>query len=109
MRSLTFMWTRKSWHAPLFIALGLTFPVAQTFSAQTSRAHRMSRRKAPASATSIHDCGQGITLRLSATKSTQGSLLLLEMRGGAKPLSEVKATWDNREIPFWQQLTLDDS
>ena len=108
MRSLTFMWTRKSWHAPFFIALGLTFPVAQTFSAQTPRSHRMSRRKAPASSTSIHDCGQGITLRLSAAKSTQGSLLLLEMRGGAKPLSEVKATWDNREIPFWQQLTLDD-
>jgi len=102
------MWTRKSWHASLFIALGLTFPVAQTFSAQTSRSHRMSRRMAPASVTSIHDCGQGITLRLSAAKSTQGSLLLLEMRGGAKPLSEVKAAWDNKEVPFWQQLTLDD-
>jgi murein DD-endopeptidase MepM/ murein hydrolase activator NlpD len=65
-------------------------------------------RKSAASTASLHDCGQGITLRLGAPESSQGSLLLLELRSSAKPLAEVKATWDNKDIPFWQQPKLDD-
>src|SRR5258708_7845 len=108
---LSFIWIRKSWRAAfvaLFIALAaLTFPVARTFSAQKSRSHRSAGRK-PAATSSIHDCGQGITLHLSAPESTQGSLLLLELQNSAKPLGEVKATWDNKDIPFWQQPKLDE-
>src|SRR5260370_5681084 len=109
---LSFIWIRKSWRATfvaLFIALAaLTFPVARTFSAQKSRSHRSAGRKPAATASSVHDCGQGITLRLSAPASTQGSLLLLELRSRAKPLGEVKAAWDNKDIPFWQQPKLDE-
>src|SRR5712692_217270 len=93
MRSLSFIWIRKLRRAAFvafFIALALTFPVARTFSAQKSRAHRPAHRR-PAATSSIRDCGQGMTLHLSAPESTQGSLLLLELRSGAKLLGEVKA------------------
>jgi len=70
--------------------------------AQKSRLHRTQTRKSPPPA-ATHDCGHNITLRLSSPDSTQGGLLLLELRSPAQPVSEVKATWDNREIPFWQQ------
>src|SRR5712692_2152142 len=111
MRFLAFIEILKSRRAAfvaLFIALvALTFPVARTFSAQKSRAHRPAHRR-PAATSSIRDCGQGMTLHISAPESTQGSLLLLELRSSAKPLGEVKATWDNKEIPFWQQPKLEE-
>jgi Peptidase family M23 len=47
------------------------------------------------------DCGQGVDLRLSAANSTQGSLLLAELRS-PKPLTSVTGAWDNRPVPFWQ-------
>jgi murein DD-endopeptidase MepM/ murein hydrolase activator NlpD len=46
-------------------------------------------------------CGPGVTLRLSASASSQGSLLLLEVRN-RKPLTEVTAEWNSRKVPFWQ-------
>lgn len=52
---------------------------------------------------STHDCGHNISLHLSSADPTQGSLLLLELRSTAQLISEIKATWDNREIPFWQE------
>jgi murein DD-endopeptidase MepM/ murein hydrolase activator NlpD len=44
-----------------------------------------------------------MTLRLSAAASSQGSLLLVTLRSGTDQIKSVKATWDNREIPFWQE------
>ena len=46
-------------------------------------------------------CGPGITLRLSAPASSQGSLLLLEVRS-QKPLAEVSAEWNSQNVQFWQ-------
>ncbi len=46
-------------------------------------------------------CGPGVMLRLSAPVSSQGSLLLLEVRSN-KPLSEVSAEWNSKNVPFWQ-------
>jgi murein DD-endopeptidase MepM/ murein hydrolase activator NlpD len=70
--------------------------------AQKSRPHhRIAKSFAPQSST--HDCGHNITLHLSSPDPTQGSLLLLELRSAAQPVTEIKATWDNREIPFWQE------
>src|SRR5216683_2872907 len=111
MRSLSVIWIRKLRRAAFVafsIALALIFPFAQTFSAQKSRSHRPARRKPAATAASVHDCGQSITLHLSAPESTQGSVLLLELQNSAKPLGEVKATWDNKDIPFWQQPKLEE-
>jgi murein DD-endopeptidase MepM/ murein hydrolase activator NlpD len=68
--------------------------------AQKSRTHHRVA-KPVASQPSTHDCGHNIVLHLSAADPTQGSLLLLELRSTSQPLNEVKATWDNREIPFW--------
>jgi murein DD-endopeptidase MepM/ murein hydrolase activator NlpD len=50
------------------------------------------------------ECGSGGTLTLSSPESSQGSLLLLALRTPA-PLSEVKGTWDGKEIPFWQEAS----
>jgi murein DD-endopeptidase MepM/ murein hydrolase activator NlpD len=46
-------------------------------------------------------CGLGVTLKLSAPSSSQGSLLLLEV-GSRKPLAEVSAEWNSKNVPFWQ-------
>jgi len=70
--------------------------------AQKFRPHHRIARPAPPPA-SIHDCGHEITLRLSAPEPTQGSLLLLELRSATQPITAIKATWDGREIPFWQE------
>jgi murein DD-endopeptidase MepM/ murein hydrolase activator NlpD len=70
--------------------------------AQKSRPHH--RIATPvAQQHSSHDCGRDVVLHLSSADPTQGSLLLLELRSAAQPISGVKATWDNREIPFWQE------
>lgn len=46
-------------------------------------------------------CGPGVTLKLSAPSSSQGSLLLLEL-DSRKPLVEVNAEWNSKNVPFWQ-------
>src|SRR5258708_1816247 len=70
--------------------------------AQKSRPHHRIA-KTVATPLSTHDCGHNLTLHLSSPDPTQGSLLLLELRSATQPVTEIKATWDNREIPFWQE------
>src|ERR1700731_4127015 len=111
MRFLSSIEMRRSRSAAcvaLSMTLALTFPISRTFSAQKSRRHRSAARTPVARAASVHDCGLGITLRLSAPESAQGSLVLVEMRSSATPLGEVKGVWDNKDIPFWQQPKLDE-
>src|SRR5262249_46770333 len=45
--------------------------------------------------------GPGVTVKLNAPASSQGSLLLLEVYG-PKPLAEVAAEWNSKNVPFWQ-------
>jgi murein DD-endopeptidase MepM/ murein hydrolase activator NlpD len=85
-------------------ALFLTFAPAI---AQKSRPHHRIAR-AVATPLSTHDCGHNVTLHLSTPAPTQGSLLLLELRSATQPVSAIKATWDNREIPFWQEPRADE-
>src|SRR5712671_7968918 len=47
-------------------------------------------------------CTRGTTLRLSAPESSQGSLLLIEVKS-AKPLAEVQGDWDGRSVPLWRE------
>ena len=49
-------------------------------------------------------CGPGVALKLSAPSSSQGSLLLLEVRS-RKPLTDVTAEWNSKNVPFWQAST----
>jgi murein DD-endopeptidase MepM/ murein hydrolase activator NlpD len=49
-----------------------------------------------------HSCSAGATLRLSSPISSQGSLLLVELRS-TRPLTEVKGDWGGRSVPFWQE------
>lgn len=45
-------------------------------------------------------CGKSAELRLSSSTSTQGGLLLAELRSG-EPLKEPKGKWDGKEVSFW--------
>jgi murein DD-endopeptidase MepM/ murein hydrolase activator NlpD len=47
-------------------------------------------------------CSAGITLHLSAPESSQGSLLLAEVKS-AKPLTEIKGEWGGRTVLFWHE------
>ena len=47
-------------------------------------------------------CTPGIEMRLSAPESSQGSLLLIELKG-AQALAEVKGEWGERSVPFWRE------
>jgi len=49
-------------------------------------------------------CGLGAELRLSSPHSSQGSLLLVEVRS-AKPLKELKGEWAGKETLFWTAQT----
>ena len=49
----------------------------------------------------LQTCGPGVMLKLSAPSSSQGSLIRLEVRS-SKPLAEVTAEWNSKNVPFWQ-------
>jgi murein DD-endopeptidase MepM/ murein hydrolase activator NlpD len=71
--------------------------------AQKTRTHSTRRQPVAAQEAQVHQCGHGISLRLSSPASLQGSLLLLELRSSEGRVRAVNATWDNRNIPFWEQ------
>jgi murein DD-endopeptidase MepM/ murein hydrolase activator NlpD len=48
------------------------------------------------------DCGGGAKLRLTAPETSQGSLVLVELKGAA-PLNEVNGEWDGKNVPFWKE------
>jgi murein DD-endopeptidase MepM/ murein hydrolase activator NlpD len=84
------------------ITICVLFFTATLAVAQKSRTHPRIA-KPVASQSSTHDCGHNLALHLSSPDPTQGSLLLLELRSAAQPVTQIKATWDDREIPFWQE------
>ncbi len=55
----------------------------------------------PGNAEDSHPCGNGVELRLSSSKSSQGGLVLVEVHS-ASPLAELKAEWVGHTLPFWQ-------
>ena len=59
-------------------------------------------RPAGVTANEARSCTVGATLRLSSPISSQGSLLLVELKS-ARPLTEVKGNWDGKIVPFWQE------
>jgi murein DD-endopeptidase MepM/ murein hydrolase activator NlpD len=52
-------------------------------------------------------CTAGTTLRLSAPASSQGSLLLIELKS-AKPLAELQGEWGERSVPLWKEDVSED-
>jgi len=57
---------------------------------------------ASAMANEAGSCDAGIKMQLSAPESTQGSLLLVEVKS-EKQLTEVQGDWDGRSVPFWRE------
>ena len=55
---------------------------------------------AQAKAWSSHDCGNGVSLRLSSPAASQGGLLQAEV-WSAEPLSGIDAKWADHSLPFW--------
>ena len=55
-----------------------------------------------------HPCAAGVTLKLSSPESSQGSLLLVELRS-PKTLAELHGSWSEREIPFWEEQRADEN
>jgi len=47
-------------------------------------------------------CTTGTTLRLSPPGTSQGSLLLIELKG-PQPLAEVQGDWGGRSVPLWRE------
>jgi murein DD-endopeptidase MepM/ murein hydrolase activator NlpD len=47
-------------------------------------------------------CDAGIKMQLSAPESSQGSLLLVEVKS-ERQLTDLRADWDGRSVPFWQE------
>jgi murein DD-endopeptidase MepM/ murein hydrolase activator NlpD len=57
---------------------------------------------ADAMAQEASSCSAGSEMHLSAPESSQGSLLLVEVKS-AKPLAEIRGDWGGRRVPFWQE------
>lgn len=57
---------------------------------------------AAAAAKPAGPCTAGTTVRLSAPATSQGSLLLIEVKS-TKPLAEVQGEWGGRSVPIWQE------
>jgi murein DD-endopeptidase MepM/ murein hydrolase activator NlpD len=55
-----------------------------------------------ATAKQARACTAETTLRLSAPESSQGSLLLIELKS-TKPLTEVQGAWGGRNVPLWRE------
>jgi murein DD-endopeptidase MepM/ murein hydrolase activator NlpD len=55
-----------------------------------------------ATAKQARACTTGTTLRLSAPASSQGGLLLIELKS-TKPLAEVQGDWGGKSVPLWQE------
>jgi murein DD-endopeptidase MepM/ murein hydrolase activator NlpD len=53
-------------------------------------------------AASAEECGNGVTMKLSAPETAQGSLLVVELRS-TKPLEAVEGRWNDRDVPFWRR------
>ncbi|MGB0033996.1 MAG: M23 family metallopeptidase [Candidatus Acidiferrales bacterium] len=54
----------------------------------------------PSRAQQSHDCGNGVSLRLSAPVAAQGGLLQAEVRTGST-LAEVSGEWSGHATHFW--------
>lgn len=55
---------------------------------------------APARAKNPQTCGSGVSVKLSSPDSSQGSLLLVEVRS-RMPVAELTGKWDDRSVQFW--------
>jgi murein DD-endopeptidase MepM/ murein hydrolase activator NlpD len=90
--------------ASISAAFSAVLLLAAAVPAHAQQAKKHTQRKPAISTWSKYDCSDGFELRASAPTASQGSLLLLELRG-AKPLTTVNATWTGKEIPFWPAPT----
>jgi murein DD-endopeptidase MepM/ murein hydrolase activator NlpD len=57
--------------------------------------------KVPVAAPAMHDCGNGVTLRLTGWSAQQGGLLELTLASAA-PVGDVTATWAGNAAPLWE-------
>ncbi|HUJ31153.1 MAG TPA: M23 family metallopeptidase [Candidatus Acidoferrum sp.] len=66
--------------------------------AQTTKKQGAKTKRATAAA--VHDCGNGIALRLTSSTPAQGGLLELTVTSAA-PIGEIKGDWAGHPLPLW--------
>jgi murein DD-endopeptidase MepM/ murein hydrolase activator NlpD len=88
-------------HAALLLTLVL--PIAHGQTSQTTATGqaaaggaKAAQRRAAAGV--VHDCGNGVALRLTAATALQGGLLEASVVGTA---SDLKGEWAGKPLPFW--------
>jgi murein DD-endopeptidase MepM/ murein hydrolase activator NlpD len=74
----------------------LLTPVAHAQAAKTPPTRKTAQ---PAAAVSIHDCGNGVKLRLTGS-AAQGGLLELTLTS-ASEVGDLKGEWAGKPLPFW--------
>jgi len=50
----------------------------------------------------VTQCGKGVSLRLSTSRVSQGSLVVVDVRS-REGLGGVKGNWEGREVGFWEE------
>jgi len=75
-----------------FLLASLLFPLLAQATTPKNKASQAVQR----------GCGSGVVLKISAGVAAQGSLLLAEVRG-LVDAQKVKAEWDGRPVPLWQE------
>jgi Peptidase family M23 len=81
--------------------LCVVFPALSLVSLSPIRIAASPRPAAKSSPGTWKSCGRGVRLRLSATVTSQGSLLLAELQS-VKPLADLRADWSGQEVEFWR-------
>lgn len=86
----------------LFLAAASIFLPSLPLAALGSQAKSAQRKSTrPAQAAATKECGNGVTLALTAPAAPQGGLLLLSVSGTA-PINDLKANWGDKPLPFWE-------
>lgn len=80
-----------------FLAPAVFHGLNQPAMAQTSHPSGPKKVAGPA----VTSCGKGVTLSVSSSRVSQGSLVLAEVRSGGA-LTSVKGNWTGREVGFWE-------
>jgi murein DD-endopeptidase MepM/ murein hydrolase activator NlpD len=51
----------------------------------------------------VTQCGKGVSLRLSSSRASQGSVVVIDVRS-REGLEGVKGNWEGRELGFWEEI-----
>jgi murein DD-endopeptidase MepM/ murein hydrolase activator NlpD len=101
---MRFMNAVRSFYASRFsyvLLLYVAILISTVGSADSAQVKKSSAYNTGSTHASEFSCPAGAKLRLTSADVSQGSLLLVELRG-TESVKEVAGEWDGKEIPFWR-------